>query len=80
MALGPERETAMRKLLRFWHEEVGSVIAGEWAFIVTILLLGAVTGAVASRLAGPPEVEEPEASPVAPAPGGVFSQRFCPPQ
>jgi Flp pilus assembly pilin Flp len=33
---------------RFWHEESGA--AGmEWAFVATILVLGAITGIIAAR-------------------------------
>jgi Flp pilus assembly protein TadG len=37
-------------LRRFWHDERGSV-GMEWAFVATILVLGAITGVVASRQA-----------------------------
>ena len=41
----------MRNLLtKLWRDESG-VASPEWAFIVTILVLGAVTGIVASRQA-----------------------------
>ena len=41
----------MRNLLtKLWRDESG-VVSPEWAFIVTILVLGAVTGIVASRQA-----------------------------
>jgi Flp pilus assembly pilin Flp len=49
----------MRQLVkRFWHDERGS-IGVEWAFIATILVLGAITGAVAVQQAA----LEPEDSP-----------------
>jgi len=39
----------MRTLLfRLWREE-SAVASPEWAFIVTILVLGAITGIAASR-------------------------------
>lgn len=39
----------LRSLLqRFWAEQHGSTSA-EWAFIATILVLGAITGVVLSR-------------------------------
>jgi Flp pilus assembly pilin Flp len=39
----------MRSLWRqFWYDERGSVGA-EWAFVATILLLGAITGAIVAR-------------------------------
>jgi Flp pilus assembly pilin Flp len=49
----------MRKVLaQFWRDECGAV-AGEWVFVATILVLGAVTGAVVARhaaLAEPADV------------------------
>jgi Flp pilus assembly pilin Flp len=40
----------MRKLLaQFRRDERGAVVAGEWVFVATILVLGAVTGAVIAR-------------------------------
>lgn len=40
----------MRTMLRhFWQDECGAVVAGEWVFVATILVLGAVTGAVVAR-------------------------------
>jgi len=32
---------------RFWRDESGSVMVGDWVFVATILVLGAVTGMVA---------------------------------
>ena len=38
----------MRTLLcHFWRDESGSVVVGQWVFVATILVLGAVTGMVA---------------------------------
>jgi Flp pilus assembly pilin Flp len=40
----------MRKqFLRFWNEECGALIATEWVFVATIMVLAAVTGLVAIR-------------------------------
>ena len=53
----------MRKMLaQFWRDECGAVVAGEWVFVVTILALGAVTGAVIARHAA---LAEPEDAPAA---------------
>ena len=43
-------------LARFWRDETGTVPA-DWACIATILVLGAITGAIAARQAAldPPE-------------------------
>jgi hypothetical protein len=38
----------MRNLIcGFWRDESGSVFVGDWVFVATILVLGAVTGMVA---------------------------------
>lgn len=38
----------MHNLIRkFLRDEAGSVVVGEWAFVATILVLGAFTGMVA---------------------------------
>ena len=51
----------MRNLIgRFWRDESGSVIVGDWAFVATILVLGAVTGMVALHQ---PTLDEPDDSP-----------------
>jgi hypothetical protein len=47
-------------LVRFWQDEAGLATA-DWAFIATILLLGAITGAVASQWQALPEQEAPPA-------------------
>jgi hypothetical protein len=53
----------MGELLRhFCRDESGAVVAGEWAFVATILVLGAVTGAVLARHTA---LTEPEAPPAA---------------
>ncbi len=49
----------MRKLLtKFWRDE-SAVASPEWAFIVTILVLGAVTGLIASRQPTVESYDEP---------------------
>jgi hypothetical protein len=49
----------MRNPLRcFWYEESGA--AGmEWAFVATILVLGAITGILAARQDPPADVNPP---------------------
>jgi Flp pilus assembly pilin Flp len=43
---------------RFWRDERG--FAGvEWAFVTTLLVLGAITGAVAMRQAELPPIDPP---------------------
>jgi hypothetical protein len=50
----------MRKLLwRLWYEEAGSVASPEWALIATILVLGAITGVVASQQISLIDVDDP---------------------
>ncbi|HZY89987.1 MAG TPA: hypothetical protein VFE78_34510 [Gemmataceae bacterium] len=44
-------------LRHFIQDECGAVVAGEWVFVVTILALGAVTGAVLARQAALAEAE-----------------------
>ena len=49
----------MRKLLtKFWRDE-SAVASPEWAFIVTILVLGAITGVIASRQPNVQNFDEP---------------------
>lgn len=37
----------MTGLMRtLWQDEEGSILAGEWIFVATILVLGAVTGSI----------------------------------
>jgi hypothetical protein len=38
-------------LVRLWDDDAGALIATEWIFVATILVLGAVTGLVAIRQA-----------------------------
>ncbi len=49
----------MRKLLLdFFKDEAGSITL-EWAFVATILVLGAITGLVVARQSGLGETERP---------------------
>jgi hypothetical protein len=42
----------MRNLLvKLWGDDGGALIAAEWVFVVTILVLGSITGLVAVRQA-----------------------------
>jgi hypothetical protein len=42
----------MRNLMvRLWNDDGGALIAAEWVFVATILVLGAITGLVAVRQA-----------------------------
>lgn len=42
----------MRKILsKLWNDDGGAIIAMEWVFIATILVLGIITGLVAVRQA-----------------------------
>src|SRR6516164_9430763 len=42
----------MRNLLvRLWNDDAGALIAAEWVFVATILVIGAITGLVAVRQA-----------------------------
>jgi hypothetical protein len=42
----------MRQLmLRLWKDDAGALIATEWVFVATILVLGSITGLVAVRQA-----------------------------
>src|SRR5215471_15440393 len=42
----------MRQLMRkLWNDDCGALIATEWVFVATILVLGAITGLVAVRQA-----------------------------
>ena len=42
----------MRKMLsKMWKDDTGALIATEWVFFVTILVLGIITGLVALRQA-----------------------------
>jgi Flp pilus assembly pilin Flp len=48
-------------LLQFWRDERGA-LGVEWAFIATLLVLGAVTGVIASRQV---VLNDPDAAPAA---------------
>jgi hypothetical protein len=49
----------MRDLVfRLWADDCGALIATEWVFVATILVLGAITGLVAVRQAVISELEE----------------------
>jgi len=49
----------MRQLMRkLWTDDCGALIATEWVFVATILVLGAITGLVAVRQAVITELEE----------------------
>jgi hypothetical protein len=52
----------MKTLAHFWRDECGAVVAGEWVFVATILVLGAVTGAVVARHAALAEAEDAPAA------------------
>src|SRR5262245_5724770 len=41
----------MRQLMRLWGDDGGALIATEWVFVATILVLGSITGLVAVRQA-----------------------------
>ncbi len=44
--------------LRLWKDDCGALLTTEWVFLMTILVLGVVTGLVALRQAVLTEVEE----------------------
>jgi Flp pilus assembly pilin Flp len=49
----------MRQLLvKLWKDDGGALIATEWVFVATILVLGCITGLVAVRQAVTAELEE----------------------
>ena len=51
----------MRNLIgRFWRDESGSVMVGDWVFVATILVLGAVAGMVVLHQ---PPTDEPDDAP-----------------
>jgi Flp pilus assembly pilin Flp len=45
-------------LRKLWNDDGGALIATEWTFVATILVLGAITGLVAVRQAVITELEE----------------------
>ena len=49
----------MRQLIRkLWNDDCGALIATEWVFVATILVLGIITGLVAVRQAVISELTE----------------------
>ncbi len=49
----------MKKLsLRFWNDDAGALIATEWVFVVTILVIGLVAGLKSVQQAVLTELEE----------------------
>ena len=48
----------MRQMLKLWNDDCGALIATEWVFVVTILILGIITGLVAVRQAVISELTE----------------------
>jgi hypothetical protein len=49
----------MRQLMsRLWTDDAGALLAVEWVFVATILILGSITGLVAVRQAIITELEE----------------------
>jgi Flp pilus assembly pilin Flp len=49
----------MRQLVwRLWNDDCGALIATEWVFVATILVLGIITGLVAVRQAVISELTE----------------------
>ena len=45
-------------MLKLWNDDCGALIATEWVFVATILVLGAITGLVAVRQAVLSELTE----------------------
>src|SRR3954451_22299654 len=45
-------------MLKLWNDDCGALIATEWVFVATILVLGAITGLVAVRQAVISELTE----------------------
>jgi len=45
-------------MLKLWKDDCGALIATEWVFVATILVLGAITGLVAVRQAVISELTE----------------------
>src|SRR5262249_40062084 len=52
------RFCSMRQLMRLWEDDGGALIATEWVFVATILVLGSITGLVAVRQAVISELED----------------------
>jgi Flp pilus assembly pilin Flp len=47
-----------RLLTRLWNDDRGALIATEWVFVATILILGIITGLIAVRQAVISELTE----------------------
>ena len=47
-----------RTFRRLWNDDCGALIATEWVFVATILVLGSITGLVAVRQAVLEELED----------------------
>lgn len=47
-----------RMMIKLWSDDSGALIATEWVFVATILVLGAITGLVAVRQAVLSELTE----------------------
>lgn len=45
-------------LLKLWRDDAGAIIATEWVFVVTILVIGLVAGLKAVQMAVLQELEE----------------------
>jgi hypothetical protein len=48
----------MQLFARLWKDDCGALIATEWVFVTTILVLGIITGLVAVRQAVITELED----------------------
>jgi hypothetical protein len=48
----------MRLFQKLWNDDCGALIATEWVFVATILVLGIITGLVAVRQAVINELDE----------------------
>jgi hypothetical protein len=48
----------MRPMRKLWNDDCGALIATEWVFVATILVLGVITGLVAVRQAVISELTE----------------------
>jgi Flp pilus assembly pilin Flp len=69
----------MRSLIRhFLRDESGSVVVGDWVFVATILVLGAVAGVAVLHQSRPDGSEDPAAavqSVQAPHPPAIVADR-----
>jgi hypothetical protein len=48
----------MRQLMMLWKDDSGALIATEWVFVATILVLGSITGLVMVRQAVLAELQD----------------------